>query len=253
MELTEESIQPDIEVQDQVKGDVIASSKENIEVDMERQELKNRGIDSVGELVHMEQEETNNEENIKESYHLMDPVASPPPKNKVKPSDGKTINQEVLNDDQIIEVPHIDFIFGDNLFILEDCVQPVKIQNLKHLMVRYHIQTEFINQKKQYFLSTSSWKNKSHEASIHTMHRRRRSSSTSKSLYGWFSILEDIYKTRGRVLFRKGRVDARQARGPHGSTRQWAQPIQLGQFFGPSPPILVYLEFYLPIYVLSCI
>ena len=51
----------------------------------------------------------------------------------------------------------------------------------------------------------------------------------------------------------RNQYDAGKTHGPHGSTRQWAQPIHLDQFFGPSPPILAYSEFYLFIYVLSCI
>eukprot|EP00268_Persea_americana_P026984 TRINITY_DN26507_c0_g2_i1.p1 TRINITY_DN26507_c0_g2~~TRINITY_DN26507_c0_g2_i1.p1 ORF type:complete len:185 (-),score=32.19 TRINITY_DN26507_c0_g2_i1:108-596(-) len=113
-----------------------------------------------------EQEETNTEENIKESDHLMGPIVSPPLEAQVKSSDEKTITLEVPNDGQVIAIPHtdIDFILGDRLFLPKDCVRSIQIQSLMHLMVQFHIQAEFENQKKQCLRSISSWKNRYHEA-----------------------------------------------------------------------------------------
>ena len=113
MELTQESIQPDIEVQDQVKGEVVASSKEKIEVDMEIQEPENRGLDRVHQPLQVENEEANSKEINKEFDHMRDPLSSPTLENQIKPSDEKTIDQEIVKEDRIIKVPHIDFVFRD--------------------------------------------------------------------------------------------------------------------------------------------
>ena len=72
----------------------------------------------------------------------MDPIASPPLENQIKPSDEKTIDQEIVKEDHIIEVLHIDFVFGDQPLLLEDSKQMI-LQNLKHLMVVSHIQAYF--------------------------------------------------------------------------------------------------------------
>ena len=123
---------------------------------MEIQEPENGQIDSVDQPVQVEQEETRNEENINKYDHLNDPIASPPSENQIKSSDEKSIHQEVPNDDLINEVRHIDFIFGDSSFILEDCVQPIEIQMLMNLLVQSHIQAEVRNHKRKCLRSTSS-------------------------------------------------------------------------------------------------
>ena len=86
---------------------------ENALDESEETELDSHHSNNVDQVMQVEQEKTNNKENINESDHLMEPITSPPPENQIKQSDEKTINQEVLNDDQIIEVPPIDFCFGD--------------------------------------------------------------------------------------------------------------------------------------------
>ena len=47
--------------------------------------------------------------------------------------------QLVSKEDQVGKVPHIDFIFGDLPLILEDCMQMVQIQELKHQCVQVRI------------------------------------------------------------------------------------------------------------------
>eukprot|EP00268_Persea_americana_P059064 TRINITY_DN720_c1_g1_i2.p1 TRINITY_DN720_c1_g1~~TRINITY_DN720_c1_g1_i2.p1 ORF type:complete len:151 (+),score=36.99 TRINITY_DN720_c1_g1_i2:232-684(+) len=93
-----ENVRVDTEVQDQVKGEVVASSKEKIEVDMEIQEPENRGIDRVDQLLQVENEEANSKETNKEFDHMMDPISSPPLENQIKPSDEKTIDQEIVKE-----------------------------------------------------------------------------------------------------------------------------------------------------------
>ena len=57
-----------------------------------------------------------------------------------------------------------------------------------------------------------------------------------RSLYIWFSILKDMYRTRCQVLSKKGGVDVEQTYGPHGLTG----PL------GPAhlPALLVFVLFY---------
>ena len=49
----------------------------------------------------------------KQTEHPMNLIVRPFPENPIRSLDEKAINQEVAKEDQIIEVPHIDFILGD--------------------------------------------------------------------------------------------------------------------------------------------
>eukprot|EP00268_Persea_americana_P027950 TRINITY_DN27197_c0_g3_i2.p1 TRINITY_DN27197_c0_g3~~TRINITY_DN27197_c0_g3_i2.p1 ORF type:complete len:175 (-),score=39.03 TRINITY_DN27197_c0_g3_i2:134-658(-) len=102
----------------------------------------------------------------KPTEHLMDLIVSPLPGKPISSPEDKDIDQEVVNEDQIIEAPHIDFIFGDRLLILEDCDPLVHYQQLMSLIVRSHTKVGFKNQKKQRLQSTSSWKKRSYESSM---------------------------------------------------------------------------------------
>ena len=108
------------------------------------------------------------EEHIKElelvtkpTNHLAGPIVSPLTEQPIKPSEEHAIDQETTKEDQVIEVPHIDFIFGDSPSILEDRVQTMEIQNLMHLSVRLHSNARFRNQKKQRTHSPPKWKTRS--------------------------------------------------------------------------------------------
>ena len=46
----------------------------------------------------------------------------------------------VSQEEEVIEVPHIDFIFGDQQWIVNVHDLLVRRQHLTHLMVRSHIQ-----------------------------------------------------------------------------------------------------------------
>ena len=142
-----ENVRVDIEVQDQVKGEVVASSKEKIEVDMEIQEPENRGIDRVDQLLQVENEEANSKETNKEFDHMMDPISSPPLENQIKPSYEKTIDREIVKEDHIIELPHIDFVLGDRPILPGECVQIVGIQELKLHFIRARIIAKSSHQK----------------------------------------------------------------------------------------------------------
>ena len=62
-------------------------------------------------------------------------IASTLPKQPAKASKEQAIDQEVANENQVFEVPHIDFIFGDRSLMHGDCVHPIEIQKLMHQMV----------------------------------------------------------------------------------------------------------------------
>ena len=64
---------------------------------------------------------------------------------------------------QIVEFPHIDFIFGNQRWIFKDQDLLVHMQQLKHLMVWSHIRAKCNHQKKQRLPST--WRKKSSQAS----------------------------------------------------------------------------------------
>ena len=69
----------------------------------------------------------------------MDPIVSSLPEKQIISLEEKEIVQETAKD-QVMEVPHIDFILWDRRLIFKDCKQMGKIQELKPLMVRSHIQ-----------------------------------------------------------------------------------------------------------------
>lgn len=83
--------------------------------------------------------------------HPMDLIVGPHPEQPIKASEEHAINRDITKDNQVIKVPHIDYIFGDQdqPLILGDCVQTITIYKLKHLVVRSHIQADFRFQKQR--------------------------------------------------------------------------------------------------------
>ena len=69
--------------------------------------------------------------------------------------------QETSIAPQIVDIPHIDFIFENQQWIIKDQDLLVHMQQLKHLMVRSQIQEKCKHQKKQYLQSASNWRKKS--------------------------------------------------------------------------------------------
>lgn len=91
----------------------------------------------------------------KGSDQLLVLIISPLPEPRSKSSEERAIDQDIA---QLIEVSHIDFALGDRPSILGECVQVVQHQQLKHLMIRSHIQAECKLQKQQHLHFTSKWK-----------------------------------------------------------------------------------------------
>ena len=67
--------------------------------------------------------------------------------------------------EQVVEVPHIDFIFRDRPSFLEDCDPLVQNQELQPLMVRSHIQAKARHQTNGYVEPTFNWKRRSYKTS----------------------------------------------------------------------------------------
>ena len=85
----------------------------------------------------------------RESDHLMGLFVDPLPKEQVESPKKKNIVPEIAKEDLIIEVIHIDFIFGDRPFPLGECVQMASIQELKHHFIWACIIAKSSRQKKQ--------------------------------------------------------------------------------------------------------
>eukprot|EP00268_Persea_americana_P064985 TRINITY_DN8611_c0_g2_i5.p1 TRINITY_DN8611_c0_g2~~TRINITY_DN8611_c0_g2_i5.p1 ORF type:complete len:139 (+),score=31.19 TRINITY_DN8611_c0_g2_i5:404-820(+) len=102
-------------------------------------------LDGVYQRVQATQKETGDQniedlEVICKSIELLikESIASTLPKQSAKASKEQAIDQEIANENQVIEVPRIDFIFGDRSLMHGDCVQPVEIQKSRHQMVTSH-------------------------------------------------------------------------------------------------------------------
>ena len=80
--------------------------------------------------------------------------------NLIASSEIKSIVTVVSQEDQVVEVPHIDFIFRDRQWKLDDCTRIWQILRLQSLMGRAHIRAQCRYRKKWQFRSTSRRKNK---------------------------------------------------------------------------------------------
>ena len=67
-----------------------------------------------------------------EPDQLVDFLICSIPEEPIKSSKEQTIVSKVEKEYQIAKVPHIDFIFGNQPLISEDCEQIVQIQKSKH-------------------------------------------------------------------------------------------------------------------------
>ena len=113
----------------------------------------------------------------------MDLIASPLPKKPISSPEEKDIAQEVVNDDQLIEGPHVDFIFKDRLLILGDCVQMAGIQELKHQFIRARINTKSSHHKEQRIKTHLNGKTRSYEAS--TQCKEIKNQTTNRKFVHW--------------------------------------------------------------------
>lgn len=59
---------------------------------------------------------------------LMNHITSPLPEEPIESSEENTIGQEIAKEEKVIEVTHIDFIFGNQPLKLEDYMQMAQIQ-----------------------------------------------------------------------------------------------------------------------------
>ena len=72
----------------------------------------------------------------KDFDHLMNVIISPILEKTIKSSYEKANGQEVAKEDQVIDIPHIDFIFGDGLSFFKDCDPLKQRKQLIHSTVR---------------------------------------------------------------------------------------------------------------------
>lgn len=70
--------------------------------------------------------------------HPMDLVIIPLSEKPIGTSEDKSVIAKGPQDDLSVEVPYIDFIFGDQRWKPEDYDWMLKTQNLMHLMVPSH-------------------------------------------------------------------------------------------------------------------
>ena len=75
----------------------------------------------------------------KESEHPVDLIVPPLLEKSVGSLEFKSMVPVVSQEDQVVEVPHIDFIFKDCLWNLDDCTQIWQILRLQYLMGKAHI------------------------------------------------------------------------------------------------------------------
>ena len=84
---------------------------------------------------------------------------------KLKPSKEHDIVSKVEKEEQIVEVPRIDFIFRSQPLTSEYFVKMVQIDDLQYQMARSHIRVKSISQKNQCLQSTYKWRKWPNQAS----------------------------------------------------------------------------------------
>ena len=105
----------------------------------------------------------------KKIEHPVDSIVMPLLENPIGSLEIKSIVPVVSHEDQIVDILLIDFIFGDQRWMVNVHDLLVCRKQLKLLMVRSHIGAQCRSQKKRYFRSTFS--------------RRKRLRQTSKSCH----------------------------------------------------------------------
>lgn len=94
----------------------------DIEHLLQAAKLENMGsklpsLENVDQKMQVAYEATKKIEDLKmvskPTNHLIEPIVSPLLQQPVKPSEEQAIGQETAKESQVIEFPHIDFIFGD--------------------------------------------------------------------------------------------------------------------------------------------
>ena len=147
---------------------------ENVKTNIDEQKHETvdftiNSFDNVEQQLLSAKEETLNIKDMaiisKPTDRLMEPIVRPPHEKLIPSLEEKDIVKEVANKDQICEVPHIDFICGDKLLILEDCDPLIQRQQLIHLTIRSQANAGFKLQKKPHLHSPSTWMKRLSQAS----------------------------------------------------------------------------------------
>lgn len=112
---------------------------------MKAAEFKNKG----SELPSLDSVEQVNLDSVgKPTDQPMDLTINPLTDQQITSSKEQVTNREIAKEEQITEVPHIDFIFGNRLFMLEYCIPMAPSRQLMHLTIRSHAKADSSNQKK---------------------------------------------------------------------------------------------------------
>ena len=124
MELVVEDIKPTIEMSKQVTTDPMTSSDQvasSLEEDDISENPKNKMTDCVDQQMQAKKKIGDFNTVSKQIEHLMDLIVMPLLETQTMALKETYIVMEVVEEDQVIEVPHVDFIFGDRQLIFEDC------------------------------------------------------------------------------------------------------------------------------------
>ena len=93
----------------------------------------------------------------KEPDQLVDLIISPLSEEPIKSSKEQAVVSKVEKDGQVVETPHIDFIFGEKLLMFKDCNPLVPSQQLKHARAISGANAGFRHLKKPCLHSPSTW------------------------------------------------------------------------------------------------
>ena len=123
MEPVVEDIKPRIDLSIQVtKGSITDQVACSFEDDHILENLKDKRTKSVDQQMQASEKIKELSMVSKVFHHLIDLITSPLPEKPIKSLDEKAIDQEVAKEDQVIDIPHIDFIFKDRQLIYSKMV-----------------------------------------------------------------------------------------------------------------------------------
>ena len=172
-----ENVKADVDEQNKKTNDFPTNSNEVIDKtppDPTLGTLEDKEIDSVSINNDAKQVQAPKEENADfEELNVVNQELDQPvdfiicsiPKEPIKSLKEQAIVSKVDKEDQIVEIPHIDFIFGNQPLISKYCVQLVQINDLQYVIVRSHIRVESKRQKNHHLQSTSKCLKRSNQAS----------------------------------------------------------------------------------------
>ena len=97
----------------------------------------------------------------KPNKHPVDLIVMPLSEQTIGAPENKSVIVKFSKDNPSVEVPYIDFIFGDQRWKSEDCYWMLQTKKLKYLVVILHIQAKFRDQKKPRVHSPFTWMKRS--------------------------------------------------------------------------------------------